>query len=126
MNLSEIKETFELNRFNIAFTGHTHRLMLMCYDGKELEFDPLRQEIIMLKPGYRYIVNVGAIGQPRDEDSRAKYVIWDNRRNTLEIRRIAYDIDRTVRLIMERGFLRRDAERLYGGYSEQLNICQTA
>ena len=59
LSLSEIRETFGSNRFDIAFAGHTHRLMLVRYDGKDLEFDPLHEEIIRLKPGYRYIVNVG-------------------------------------------------------------------
>jgi predicted phosphodiesterase len=115
MSRFEIKETFVSNSFDIAFAGHTHRLMLMCYDGKDLTFDPLRQEVTPLKQGFRYIVNVGAVGQPRDGDPLAKYVIWDNRRKTLEIRRVAYDISRTANLIIKRGFLRRDADRLYTG-----------
>lgn len=115
MSLPEIKETFASSSFDIAFSGHTHRLMLMGYDGKDLQFDPLQQETIKLEPDYRYIVNVGAVGQPRDGDPRAKYVIWDNHRNMLEIKRVAYDISRTANLIIKRGFLRRDADRLYTG-----------
>lgn len=115
MSPSEIKETFASNSFNIAFAGHTHHLMLMSYDGGHIEFDPLYQDIIHLKPGHRHIVNVGAVGQPRDGDPRAKYVIWDNRRNTLEIKRINYNIDRTVKLIQQRGLVPRDAHRLYDG-----------
>jgi len=125
ISLSEIKGAFESNKFNIAFVGHTHRLMLIVYDGKDIKFVTLRQDVIMLKPGYRYIVNVGAVGQPRDDDPRAKYVIWDIRRNSLEIRRIAYDLDRTANLIIRRGFLSRDAERLYGSCPEQFNINRT-
>lgn len=115
MSFSEIKETFASNSFDIAFAGHTHRLMLMGYDGKDLQFDPLQQVTIKLEPDCRYIVNVGAVGQPRDGDPRAKYVIWDSHRNTLEIKRVAYDISRTADLIIKRGFLRRDADRLYTG-----------
>ena len=115
MRFSEIKETFASNDFNIAFVGHTHRIMLMGYDGEDLQFDPLRQEVTPLKQGFRYIVNVGAVGQPRDGDPLAKYIIWDNRRKTLEIRRVSYDISRTADLIVKRGFLRRDADRLYTG-----------
>ena len=115
MSFSEIRETFTANSFGIAFVGHTHRLILIRYDGKDLTFDPLRQKIIKLKPDYRYIVNVGAVGQPRDGDPRAKYVIWDNRRNTLEIRRVVYDIEKTAKLIQQRGFVFRDAQRLYDG-----------
>lgn len=115
LSMPEIKASFSTNSFDIAFAGHTHRLMLISYDRGHIEFDPLHQETIRLKPGHRHIVNVGAVGQPRDNDPRAKYVIWDNRRNTLEIRRVAYDIEKTAKLIQQRGFVFRDAQRLYDG-----------
>jgi predicted phosphodiesterase len=115
LSLSEIKETFASGSFDIAFAGHTHRLMLISYGSGHIEFDPLHQDMIRLKPGHRYIVNVGAVGQSRDGDPRAKYVIWDNRRNTLEIRRVIYDIELTAKLIQQRGFVLRDAQRLYDG-----------
>ncbi len=126
MSLPEIKETFASSSFDIAFAGHTHRMMLMGYDGKDLQFDPLQQETIQLRPKYRYIVNVGAVGQPRDGDPRAKYVIWDNHRNTLEIRRVTYDISRTANLIIKRGFLRRDADRLSGDCPKQYKLNRAA
>jgi len=71
ISLPEIKETFASNSFDIAFSGHTHRLMLMVYDGKDLHFEPLQQETIKLNPDYRYVVNVGAVGQPRDGDRKS-------------------------------------------------------
>jgi diadenosine tetraphosphatase ApaH/serine/threonine PP2A family protein phosphatase len=123
LSLSEIRNAFVSSRFDMAFAGHTHRLMLIQYNGKGLEFDQLHEDIIQLKPGYRYIINAGAVGQPRDGDPRAKYVIWDNMRNTLEIRRVAYDVAHTAKIIRERGFVRRDAERLFSGDSvEQYQI----
>ncbi|MDA8141147.1 MAG: metallophosphoesterase family protein [Desulfobacteraceae bacterium] len=112
MSFSEIRETFMSNGFDTAFVGHTHRMMLMGYDGKDLQFDPLHQEAIRLRSKYRYIVNVGAIGQPRDGDPRAKYMIWDSDWKTLQIRQVNYDVDRVIALMGERGFLRRDAKRL--------------
>ena len=115
MSLPEIRELFAATQFDIAFAGHSHRLMLIHYDEKKLEFASLRHDLIQLRPGCRHVVNVGSVGQPRDGDPHAKYVIWDNCRNTLEIRRIAYDIARTALLIRERGFHQRDAERLFSG-----------
>lgn len=115
MSRSEIREIFTENDFNIAFVGHTHRMMLAGYDGKDLQFDPMQQDTVQLKSKYRYIVNVGAVGQPRDGDPRAKYVIWDSDRKMLQIRRVGYNVDRVIALINERGFLRRDAERLLTG-----------
>lgn len=97
--------------------GHTHLLMLIGYDDGHIDFDRLHQEIFRLNPGHRHIVNVGPVGQPRDGDPRAKYVIWDNRRNILEIRRVAYDIEKTTKSIQQRGLVCRDAQgqRLYDG-----------
>ena len=115
MSFSEIKETFTLNSFGIAFVGHTHRMMLIGYDGKDLQFDSLQKETIYLRSKFRYVVNVGAVGQPRDGDARAKYVLWDNRRSTLEIKRIKYAIDQTAQLLKQRGLVPRDAKRLYDG-----------
>ncbi|MGB3209950.1 MAG: metallophosphoesterase family protein [Desulforhopalus sp.] len=115
MSFSEIRETFTSNSFNIAFVGHTHRMMVIGYDGNDLQFDPLQQENIQLRSKFRYIVNVGAVGQPRDGDPRAKYLIWDSDRRALHIRRVDYDVDRVIALIGERGFLQRDAKRLITG-----------
>jgi hypothetical protein len=86
-------------------------MLILCV-GKKLDFDPLRQNGIGLKAGSRYIVNVGTVGQHRDCDSRAKQMIWDNRRNALEIRRVADDISPTASLILKRGFLRGEVDSL--------------
>jgi predicted phosphodiesterase len=64
MSFQEIKETFTSNGFNIAFVGHTHRIMLIDYDGKDLQFDPLQQETIQLSSIYRYIVNAAQSANP--------------------------------------------------------------
>ncbi len=58
-----------------------------------------------LDPSRRYLIIPGSVGQPRDRISnRAKYAIWDQDKNTLEIRAVPYDVSTTVRLINERGF----------------------
>jgi diadenosine tetraphosphatase ApaH/serine/threonine PP2A family protein phosphatase len=50
-----------------------------------------------LKPGVRYLINPGSVGQPRDGDWRACYVLLDGPRVTF--RRIEYDVDQPVRKI---------------------------
>jgi hypothetical protein len=39
-----------------------------------------------LQPGHKHLINIGSVGQPRDGDIRAKYVIWDSVQDTLDIR----------------------------------------
>ena len=40
----------------------------------------------------KMIVNVGSVGQPRDEDPRAAYCIYDTDSQTMTIRRVTYDV----------------------------------
>jgi len=48
---------------------------------------------VKLKQGVKYIVNVGSVGQPRDNNPLAAYSIFDSGKKTVEIKRISYDIE---------------------------------
>jgi len=65
--------------------------------------------------GYRAILNPGSVGQPRDHDPRASYVIYDSQRGVFEFRRVRYDIAATQRKITEYGLSPKLAERLARG-----------
>lgn len=47
--------------------------------------------------GWRFICNVGAVGQPRDGDWRACYALFDGRQ--IRFRRVWYDLELTVKKI---------------------------
>ncbi len=49
----------------------------------------------------RLIINPGSVGQPRDHDPRAAYAVFDSTHNTLELRRVEYDIAATQRRMAE-------------------------
>jgi diadenosine tetraphosphatase ApaH/serine/threonine PP2A family protein phosphatase len=49
----------------------------------------------------RLIINPGSVGQPRDGDQRASYLILDDEALTIEYRRVEYDIDKTQAKMME-------------------------
>ncbi len=68
----------------------------------------------MLPPGYRAIINPGSVGQPRDGDPRASYVMYDSELG-FEFRRVPYDIGATQRKIRESGLSPRLAARLANG-----------
>jgi len=48
-------------------------------------------------------VNPGAVGQPRDNNAKAAYVVYDIDEGTVELRRSEYDIAATQRKIREAG-----------------------
>ncbi|TKB11345.1 metallophosphoesterase [Desulforhopalus sp. IMCC35007] len=108
-----IKNIFKSYNNTIAFAGHTHKLMLISYNGEAVSFHELNDLPVKLEGNIRYIVNVGSVGQPRDGDSRAGYVIWDTILNSLEAKRIPYDIKSTADKIIQRGFQQKDADRLF-------------
>jgi predicted phosphodiesterase len=109
----EIKNVFKSYKNTIAFVGHTHKLMLITYNGEAVSFHELNDLPVKLDWNIRCIVNAGSVGQPRDGDSRAGYVIWDTVQNTLEAKRIPYNIQSTADKIITRGFQQKDADRLF-------------
>ena len=54
--------------------------------------------------GRRYFVNVGSVGQPRDGDHRACYVTYDLETSVVELHRVDYDIETTMRKLKDLGF----------------------
>jgi predicted phosphodiesterase len=97
----------------LSFVGHTHDLELVTFDGLELTRQSLGSGIISLHPGHRYLINIGSVGQPRDGNNNAKYVIWDDAQQSLEVRFIPYDIAKTADKIIALGFPRFYATRLW-------------
>ena len=68
-----------------------------------------------LSAGQRWLVNVGSVGQPRDGDPRAAYVVYDMLNNIIELWRISYDYRITQQKILEAGLPNRVAARLAVG-----------
>jgi predicted phosphodiesterase len=97
----------------ICFIGHTHDLTLITYDGRTLTNTSLGPGRIDLLPNQRAVVCVGSVGQPRDGDENAKYIIWDADAATLDVRYIRYDIGAAAEKIMAAGLPRAHANRLW-------------
>jgi diadenosine tetraphosphatase ApaH/serine/threonine PP2A family protein phosphatase len=53
----------------------------------------------VLEVGNRLVINPGSVGQPRDGDPRASYAVIEN--NKVELKRIEYPVDQTIRLVRE-------------------------
>jgi len=66
----------------------------------------------LLLPDLKYLINIGAVGQPRDGDLRAKYVIWDTAASLLDIRCVPYDAQAAAAKIRAAGLPESHARRL--------------
>ena len=60
-------------------------------------------------------MNVGSVGQPRDGDPRASYVIYDPKARQIRYRRLEYDIEAAQERIRFAGLPDRLAQRLAVG-----------
>jgi len=111
----DAEEEFPLMGENrLCFFGHTHVRVLYSLSGEE-EAEVSREEHVRLREGTRYLVNPGSVGQPRDRDPRAAFLIFDDR-GDIEFRRVVYPIEAAQRKIIESGLDRFLAERLSLGY----------
>jgi predicted phosphodiesterase len=76
----------------LLFVGHSHvpGIFLLGHSGTPRLVAPQDFE---LEEGKRFLVNVGAVGSPRDGDARASYCIFDIDRRSVTWRRIPFDLD---------------------------------
>lgn len=108
----KIAELFASSPGELFFVGHTHDLQLVQQEGQTIIREPLLNKRIHLVDHRNYIVNAGSVGQPRDGDNRAKYLVWDDSTREVEVLFVPYDFTVTARKIIERGFPDVYAERL--------------
>ena len=73
----------------LAFVGHTHAACVWRKDGGGCPC-LLPAEDFALKPGVRYVVNVGSVGYPR-YNFETNYVIYDSSKRTVAFRHIPFD-----------------------------------
>ena len=104
--------TFKQMKERICFLGHTHRLEIIDFNGQIITHASLTNSIIRLERSHQYIINIGSVGQPRDGDNCAKYVIWDSLSDTIEVKFISYDIVSVIEKIIAAGLPIEHAVRL--------------
>ena len=109
----QLNRLFLTMKEEICFVGHTHTLEIVSFNGGEVTRVPLQEGSTTLKKGQKYMINVGSVGQPRDGNNNAKYVVWDNETRILEVRFVSYEIGKTAEKIISLGFPRIYADRLW-------------
>jgi diadenosine tetraphosphatase ApaH/serine/threonine PP2A family protein phosphatase len=103
---------FNYQTTSVCFYGHTH-IPIAFEKGDEIRSGLYSK--IKIKMGRKYFINVGSVGQPRDGDPRAAYVIYDMPNSVIELRRLEYDLKTTQQKILDAGLPNRVAARLATG-----------
>lgn len=82
-----------------CFQGHTHVPGIFTEENRYLRIQDLDSNTYPLGD-QKLMINVGSVGQPRDKDPRACYVIYDLDKSTIEYRRVEYDCAATCAKIL--------------------------
>lgn len=118
VTLGAIKEIFNTfgHRYRIFFVGHSHRRFVVSKDpdsGQTVVEDV--PDTLEIKKNRQYLVSVGSIGQPRDNDRTTSYGILDTDKWIYSVKRLSYDIMKASDKIMKAGLPKWLAYRLMIG-----------
>ena len=116
LSIEQARDALEHRRVPLTLIGHTHIPFAWT----------LTTEGAMEAPGVpkggrldvgegRWLVNPGSVGQPRDRDARASWVLFDPEAHTVEFRRTPYDVAGAQNAILEAGLPSLLATRLSEG-----------
>ena len=101
----EAKEQFAHFATDVCFIGHTHTPAVMS--------DKIG--VLRVRPGRRYLINVGSVGQPRDGNPRLAFAFFNTEDVTLEPVRLPYDVQEAAARIREEELPGALADRLERG-----------
>lgn len=99
---------------NVTFIGHSHLTKAFSLDKEEGARD-ISEDVLTFDPDKKYIVTVGSVGQPRDNDNRACCGIFDTEARTFEYQRLEYNIREAARKIFQADLSSDFAKRLFFG-----------
>lgn len=96
----------------VCFVGHSHIPLTVMRQANSTMTAYTTDDVIDLSEYEHALVNVGSVGQPRDEDPRAAFASYDTEKHVVRIHRADYDIEMEIARILGAGLPRVLAERL--------------
>ena len=88
---------------DLVLVGHSHVALGVAWDGTTLAGGVAEPGTELDLRSARHLANPGSVGQPRDGDPRAAWLLVDTDALRGTFRRVAYDVERTQAEIRERG-----------------------
>lgn len=113
--------TIHLMTRSLCFYGHTHvadcyRVLDVAGKRYQMEYAALKRGgALQMEEAWRYLVNPGSCGQPRDGNPQARYALFDSSTRLVEVFAVDYDWQAARAAIIEAGLPRVLGERLGQG-----------
>ena len=105
-----------LQTHDLALIGHSHvPLVYGAAQGEMVLAGYAEEGTVQMAEGTRYLINPGSVGQPRDGDPRAAYLVLDLDRRTATWRRVEYDVAAAQQAIIDARLPKSLAIRLADG-----------
>lgn len=125
INLEDFEYVFNVHQANqlvdhwdelrgVTFIGHSHLTKAFELD-RERGAQEIVGPVLEFAPDKKYIVTVGSVGQPRDNDNRACFGVYDDEARTFTYNRVEYDIREAARKIFQSDLSSDFAKRLFFG-----------
>jgi predicted phosphodiesterase len=104
--------TFQAAAEPLVLVGHSHVPLTISFDGDSLEGGVAEDGAEIDLSEKRWLLNPGSVGQPRQGDPRAAYLLLDLDARRASFRRVEYDVARTQTEMREAGLPEMLAARL--------------
>ena len=116
LRVEEIAYAFAVTSAPLVLVGHSHVALAISLAGAELAGGLARAGTRPDLASARWLLNPGSVGQPRDGDPRAAYLVLEDGRRFAEFRRVSYPVEKTQREIRDEGLPEALAARLEVGH----------
>ncbi len=109
----QAQSNFNYQSTQICFHGHTH--VPIVYEKTPSGVVHYEPRDFTYELGEKLFINVGSVGQPRDGNPKASYVLFDMANHQIRFRRLDYDVEKAQKRILEAGLPEHLAARLAVG-----------
>ncbi len=116
LSTSNAKQNFAYFQSQFCLVGHSHLPLVFRYsEAGTCSFSQFLTNVGLVLGKSRLIINPGGVGQPRDDDPRASYAIYDSGSGLVKLYRVTYDIGATQARMMKHNLPIRLVARLSYG-----------
>ena len=115
LSVAAARRSFAATSAPLLLVGHSHVALAFVADGTSVRGDQASAGTDVVLGPERLLLNPGSVGQPRDADPRAAWLLIDKDAARARFRRTAYPVERTQAEMRERGLPEALAARLSYG-----------
>jgi len=111
LDLDDAEENFDFFNKQVCLIGHSHHpAVIKKYKDKHCFLHD--DSWVQIEDGFRYIINIGSVGQPRDGSNQTGYLIYDVKEKRAAMKRLSYDYKKTQAKMKKKGLPQFLIERL--------------